>query len=129
MDDAPSKPQRLYADDGFGNLVPLHPVTLLDGTVVSSRSEEWRHECEARAVLNMKPLAARRAYLYGALNHWNKLAGGVAQKRGDAAVKRLEDTMVQLWRMRVAAAKAQVLGRDPANDNQTMDEQGQHETA
>lgn len=111
MDEAPFRPMRLFADDGFGNLVPLHPVTLIDGRVVSSYSEEWRHECEARAVLAMTPLAARRAYLYGTLNQWNKPAGGILQRRGPEAVKRLEETMIALWRARSDAAKRALADR------------------
>lgn len=108
----------LYADDGFGNMVPVHPVTLVDGTVVSTWSEAWRHECEARAILAMKPLAARRAYLYGTVDRWNKLSGGIVKKRGPAAVKRLEDTMLVLWHARNAAAKQSILNRPrAANDN------------
>lgn len=104
-----------YADDGFGTLVPAtaRTVTLVDGRQVSSWSEDWRHECEARTVLAMKPLAARRAYLYGRPNEWGRLAGGVLQIRGQAAVKRLEATMTALWQRKVADSKAAVLERTP----------------
>lgn len=37
-------------------------ATLIDGRQVSSASEEWRHECEARYVAGL-PLEARRGYL------------------------------------------------------------------
>lgn len=94
-------------------------VTLVDGRECCTWCEEWRHECEARHITNMKPLQARRDYLYGKPNQWNKLAGGIKQRRGDAALKRLEETMSALWERRVAEAKAQVLGRNtPANDNE-----------
>lgn len=72
-------------------------VTLIDGTVVDSASEEWRHECEARAVLKMPTLAKRRAFLYGTLNKWGKPEGGVLGRRGEAAVRKLEDTMMLIW--------------------------------
>lgn len=99
-------------------------VTLHDGTEVSNYSEEWRHECEARAILNMTPLAARRAYLYGTIDKWGKLSGGIDKKRGQDALKALEATMVALWTKRNADAKAAVMGRTPgtplaANDNDT----------
>lgn len=96
--------KRLYADDGFGNLIPLHPVTLVDGRVVSSYSEDWRHECECRAILNMPTLLARREWLYGRMetNQFGKTrpVGGLLQKRGEDAVKRIEATMMALWRAR-----------------------------
>lgn len=93
------------------------PITLLDGAITCTYSEAWRHECEARTILNMTPLAARRAYLYGTLDRWGKLSGGVDKKRGPVALKQLEDTMVLLWRKRVADAKSQLLGDKHANDN------------
>lgn len=62
---------------------------LLDGTEVASDSEEWRHLCEANAILHFPTLAARRAQL--AL---------VEKKRGEAERLRLEKTMMALWRQR-----------------------------
>jgi hypothetical protein len=101
------------------------PVTLVDGRQTCTWSEAWRHECEARHVTSLKPLAARRAYLYGTPEMkfgrtvWS---GGIEQKRGPEAVKRLETTMSALWDRRVADAKAQVLGRaTPANDNHEVE--------
>lgn len=38
-------------------------ATLLDGRQVCTWCEAWRHECEARAVLAMPHVDARRAYL------------------------------------------------------------------
>ena len=102
---------RLYADDGFGNLIPIHPVRLVSGEIVSSYSEAWRHECEARHVLSLQPLQRRRDYLYGTPNEFNRMAGGIKQRRGDVALKALEDTMLALWRKRVQDAKDHVLGR------------------
>jgi hypothetical protein len=74
-------------------------VTLVDGRQVSSWSEEYRHECEARAVLAMPSLSARRAFLYGKPNQWGNMTGGVMSKRGEAEVKRLEATMMILWNL------------------------------
>lgn len=97
-------------------------VTLVTGRVVCTWCDDWRHECEARHVLNLPTLAERRAYLYGTpkfeFSKWRNV-GGIEQKRGPAALKQLEDTMTALWQRRVADAKAQVLGRTgtPANDS------------
>lgn len=89
-----------------------HMVTLVDGRQVSNYSEEYRHECEARAVLDMPTLAQRRAYLYGTLNKWNKYAGGISQRRGQDALKRMEDTMMAIHRQRLA--------KRAANDNAAL---------
>lgn len=73
-------------------------VTLTDGRQVPSDSEEWRHECEARAIINMPSLAQRRQYLYGRRDiTTGKMEGGLRQKRGDEAVKRLEQTIKAIW--------------------------------
>lgn len=39
------------------------PVTLIDGRVVDSAGEEWRHECEARAVAHMPSTQQRHEYI------------------------------------------------------------------
>lgn len=73
-------------------------VTLIDGRQVLSDSEEWRHECEARTILSMPGgLSARRRYLYGTMDDKGVLRGGVRQKRGEEAVKRLQETMTAIW--------------------------------
>lgn len=72
-------------------------VTLHDGREVLSDSEEWRHECEARTVIAMRGQAERRGYLRGRLDDGGTLRGGVLQKRGLAAVERLEHTIKQIW--------------------------------
>ena len=64
-------------------------VTLLDGRQVDSASEDWRHECEARAIAARPTLAERRMYL-----------DEVARRRGTAAADRLRETMKQLWEAR-----------------------------
>lgn len=72
-------------------------VTLYDGRQVPDDSEEWRHECEARAVIAMPTLAQRRAYLRGTMSEAGFVTGGVLQRRGQAAVERLERTIKQIW--------------------------------
>lgn len=72
-------------------------VTLHDGRQVRSDSEEWRHESEAMAVIAMRGLAERRAYLHGKIDMHGNISGGVLQKRGQAATERLERTIKQIW--------------------------------
>lgn len=79
-------------------------VTLHDGRQVMNDSEEYRHECEARAILAMPSKAMRRAHLYGELDRWGKLRGGILGRRGQEAVTRLEDTMMILWEARRSSA-------------------------
>lgn len=91
------------------------PVDLVDGSQTCTWSEAFRHECEARTILNMSPLAARRAYLYGSpeLKFGRTVfVGGIEQKRGKEALQRLEATMTALWHKRNADAKAAVMGRE-----------------
>lgn len=75
-------------------------VTLHDGREVSNYSEDWRHECEARTILNMPTKGKRQDFLYGELDKYGKERGGVRGKRGDAEVKRLEETILALWEKR-----------------------------
>lgn len=61
-------------------------VTLIDGRQVSSWSEEWRAECEARHILRMPSVHDRRAYL-----------AGVRTRRGDRAGHALEELVRAVW--------------------------------
>lgn len=79
-------------------------ATLIDGRVVCTWCEEWRHECEARAVLDMPTLKQRRAFLYGTPDSFDRMRGGVAQLRGKDALKRLEATMLEIWNRRQQVA-------------------------
>lgn len=73
-------------------------VTLHDGRQVPSDSEEWRHECEARHIIAMPTLEQRRQHLYGRRDvTTGELKGGLLQKRGNDAVKRLEQTIRAIW--------------------------------
>jgi hypothetical protein len=62
-----------------------------------SDSEEWRHYCEALTVSKMPSLGDRRAYLYGRIDDRGTHRDGVLQRRGEAAVKRLEATLKAIW--------------------------------
>ena len=64
----------------------MQTVTLIDGRQVDRASEEWRHECEARAIAARPMLAERRMYL-----------DEVEHSRGKDAADRLRETMKQLW--------------------------------
>jgi hypothetical protein len=78
-------------------------VKLIDGTEVSSDSEEWRHETEARAVLAMPTKRQRQEYLWGTFDKWGKERGGIRGHRGEEEVKRLQETIIKIWGMRQAA--------------------------
>lgn len=67
----------------------MSAATLVDGRHVDSASEAWRHECEARAILKVRGLEARRAML-----------DGIEVKRGKAAADRLRATVKALWAAR-----------------------------
>lgn len=64
-------------------------AALHDGTLVDTSSEEWRHECEARTILNMRGLARRQDFL-----------ATVEKRRGEAERLRLQKTMMALWQRR-----------------------------
>lgn len=66
---------------------------LHDGTEVSSYSEEWRHECEARWILKLPSLDERRAWL-----------ASLEKRRGKAHVDQLKQTMRNLWAQPQATA-------------------------
>jgi len=77
-------------------------VTLIDGREVSNHSEEWRAECEARAVCRMggqwredsesgkrffiRPRVVRKLY-----------CEAVEKKRGKEAADALRDLVVKVW--------------------------------
>ncbi|MBF9235545.1 DUF7696 family protein [Microvirga alba] len=79
----------------------VHPdareVTLIDGTVVSSYSEAWRMECEARAVLAIPSVQKRREYLFGSIDRFGKPSGGVEQRRGRESALQLAEVVKRLW--------------------------------
>ena len=69
--------------------MPHNTATLLDGREVSTHSEEWRHECEARAVADMPLIADRRLYL-----------GYVHINRGKESADALRATVEEIFRRR-----------------------------
>jgi hypothetical protein len=57
-------------------------VQLLDGRHADSASEEWRHECEARAIYALPGVHVRRQWL-----------NDIERRRGKEVADRLRDTM------------------------------------
>jgi hypothetical protein len=66
--------------------VPALDDNLVDGTPVDSDSDAWREECEARAVLRLPTLSARREYL-----------DAVGKRRGVLARNGLENVIWRVW--------------------------------
>lgn len=64
-------------------------VILIDGREVDSACEDWRHECEARAIAALPGLDERREHLLA-----------VQRRRGKPAADRLRITLEQIWRAR-----------------------------
>jgi hypothetical protein len=78
-------------------------VTLPDGRVVDSSSEEYRFYCEVKTILEMPNKSARRCYLYGYVQPASRFERersikGVAQQRGQAAADELHAAVMQMWR-------------------------------
>ena len=64
----------------------MNTVTLLDGRVVDSACEDWRHETEARFIAALPTLQRRREWLRD-----------VATRRGEAHAERLRGAMRAIW--------------------------------
>lgn len=77
---------------GCGQVHPdAREVTLVDGRTVSSYSEEWREECEARSILNIPGLERRQARL-----------DRIERTRGKASADQLRAVMLAIWNARTA---------------------------
>jgi hypothetical protein len=66
-------------------------VTLVNGELVQSDAEEWRHECEAKGLLRYPPLARAQ------------MLRGIADKRGAEAAGQLVETMRALLEAKATA--------------------------
>lgn len=62
-------------------------VKLIDGRMVDSSSEDYRHLCEARHIAALPTPADRRAWLES-----------IEHRRGKEAADRLRKTMGELWK-------------------------------
>lgn len=69
-------------------------VTLADGRQVASDSPEWRHECEARTILDMPNKQVRL-----------ELLDKIEKRRGADARRELEQIIMALWHARRAEAQ------------------------
>lgn len=67
-------------------------VTLADGSQALSDSPEWRHECEARTILDMPNKQVRLEFL-----------DKIEKRRGANARRELEQSIMTLWHARRAA--------------------------
>jgi hypothetical protein len=85
-----------------------HLVTLHDGRQVGSYSEEWRLECEAKAVVRLPTLDRRRKYL-----------DAVKEKRGTKAWNELQDRILSLWKTSKPSAQPQVAQNSGSTVRQT----------
>lgn len=77
------------------NLITSQQVRLVDGREVCSSCPAWRHETEARWVLERPSTIERRQYL-----------DEVERKRGKPAADALRATLLALWEKRKAAREA-----------------------
>lgn len=76
-------------------------VTLADGRQVDSGSEEWRTECQARAIMDLPTRAARLEYLEGRVDPaTGRRSGGVLQFHGQRAVDKLKADILRLWELK-----------------------------
>lgn len=74
-------------------------VRLIDGTEVSSDSEAWRAECEARAVCAMPRKIDRIRFMNGEIDPTTKrvVFKGVLQQRGQDAYDKLKSDILRIW--------------------------------
>jgi len=68
------------------NNIEVQPKKLHDGTVVCGTCADWRHECEARAIMALRSTAERRAWL-----------DDIERRRGKPARLALQETIKALW--------------------------------
>ena len=80
----------------------MNLVTLIDGRQVPNGSEEWRHECEARAVCRMGGYwlvdrnSGRRTWIK-ATGVRRQYIERVREKRGGLAADALAEMVLQVW--------------------------------
>ncbi len=72
----------------------MNTAALIDGRLVSTASEAWRHECEARHIAKLPTRAQRQDYI-----------GSVTQRRGPAAAQALQALATQIYTAQRATAQ------------------------
>ena len=75
--------------------------TLIDGRVVCSWCEDWRAECQARAILQM-PKEKRRAFMFGEYEPDDKgvmrlKTKGLQQIHGESTAKHVAELVRRVW--------------------------------
>ncbi len=78
-------------------------VELVNGEIVTSDAEAWRHQKEAEAILALPTLEQRREWLDNLENGWTSATGRKMPGRGSAAVNALRETMFALHEKAKAA--------------------------
>jgi len=78
-----------------------HPLVRSEftGQMISTHSEEWRHECEVAFLLAM-PLAKRNIFLDGVSGSTDREERGIKGVRGEAAVALLRSEIQRLTEIR-----------------------------
>lgn len=64
----------------------MNQAQLIDGRMVDTSSEDWRHECEARAIMALHSTQMRREFLEA-----------IERKRGKEAADKLRHTIGLMW--------------------------------
>lgn len=87
------------------------PTSEFTGQPADTSSEDWRHECEVRWLLDELTLEQRRAYVNGVIERSGGrdivTAKGVRQKRGAEAAEKIINDLRKLNALRLARKTAQ----------------------
>ena len=80
-------------------------ISEITGQPTSTWSEEWQHECEARAVLAMSK-TDRETFFNGSTDENGRKERGIIAIRGQAAAEKLKDYMTNILEARAIAKRA-----------------------
>lgn len=95
------------------------PISEFTGKEVPNTSEEWRHECECRWLLDgFKDRDARNLYLDGGMVD-SKFKRGVKQARGEAAVNVLRADTLRLFQLRQERKKVPNPAAESGNNQES----------
>lgn len=87
-------------------------ISEITGQHVSTWSEEWQHECEARAVLAMSK-TDRDAFFNGTTDENGRKERGIIAIRGQAAAEKLQGYMTRILEARAVAKPARTAQSTP----------------